>query len=139
MGMPPSMVPTRANSFLLLAFGLLLLLTVSPLVTAQSSSTRKIQLNDAVIAALAKNTTLKISGAESQVAASNFRQTNAVFLPSVELGYTAMTLFAYYFLDYTLNRITLFALVFVTGIVVDDSIIIAENMLGTKPNFESNT
>lgn len=40
----------------------------------------------------------------------------------------ALTLFAYYFLDYTLNRITLFALVFVTGIVVDDSIIVAENM-----------
>ncbi len=40
----------------------------------------------------------------------------------------AMTLFSYYMLDYTLNRITLFALVFVTGIVVDDSIIIAENM-----------
>lgn len=40
----------------------------------------------------------------------------------------ALTLFAYYFMDYTLNRITLFALVFVTGIVVDDSIIIAENM-----------
>jgi multidrug efflux pump subunit AcrB len=40
----------------------------------------------------------------------------------------ALTLFAYYFMDYTLNRITLFALVFVTGIVVDDSIIITENM-----------
>ncbi|AVR46005.1 multidrug transporter AcrB [Christiangramia fulva] len=40
----------------------------------------------------------------------------------------ALTLLAYYMLDYTLNRITLFALVFVTGIVVDDSIIIAENM-----------
>lgn len=40
----------------------------------------------------------------------------------------ALTLFSYYFLDYTLNRITLFALVFITGIVVDDSIIIAENM-----------
>ena len=40
----------------------------------------------------------------------------------------ALTMFAYYFMDYTLNRITLFALVFVTGIVVDDSIIIAENM-----------
>jgi len=40
----------------------------------------------------------------------------------------ALTLFAYYFMDYTLNRITLFALVFVTGIVVDDSIIVAENM-----------
>ena len=40
----------------------------------------------------------------------------------------ALTLFTYYFLGYTLNRITLFALVFVTGIVVDDSIVIAENM-----------
>lgn len=40
----------------------------------------------------------------------------------------ALTLLSYYILDYTLNRITLFALVFVTGIVVDDSIIIAENM-----------
>jgi multidrug efflux pump subunit AcrB len=38
----------------------------------------------------------------------------------------ALTLFSY-MLDYTLNRITLFALVFVVGIV-DDSIIIAENM-----------
>ncbi|WP_438944859.1 efflux RND transporter permease subunit [Sediminibacterium sp.] len=40
----------------------------------------------------------------------------------------ALTLFSYYAMDYTLNRITLFALVFITGIVVDDSIIIAENM-----------
>lgn len=40
----------------------------------------------------------------------------------------ALTLFVYYVLGYTLNRITLFALVFVTGIVVDDSIIIVENM-----------
>lgn len=40
----------------------------------------------------------------------------------------ALTLFTYYLMGYTLNRITLFALVFITGIVVDDSIIIAENM-----------
>lgn len=40
----------------------------------------------------------------------------------------ALTLLAYYLTGYTLNRITLFALVFITGIVVDDSIIIAENM-----------
>lgn len=40
----------------------------------------------------------------------------------------ALTLFVYYMFGYTLNRITLFALVFVTGIVVDDSIIVAENM-----------
>jgi len=40
----------------------------------------------------------------------------------------ALTLFLYYMFGYTLNRITLFALIFVTGIVVDDSIIVAENM-----------
>jgi multidrug efflux pump subunit AcrB len=40
----------------------------------------------------------------------------------------ALTIFSYFMMDYTLNGITLFALVFVTGIVVDNSIIIAENM-----------
>jgi multidrug efflux pump subunit AcrB len=40
----------------------------------------------------------------------------------------ALTLLVYFLLHYTLNRVTLFALIFVTGIVVDDSIIIAENI-----------
>jgi len=40
----------------------------------------------------------------------------------------ALTLFVYQLFGYTLNRVTLFALIFVTGIVIDDSIIIAENM-----------
>jgi len=40
----------------------------------------------------------------------------------------ALTMLSYYLFDYTLNRITLFALIFITGIVIDDSIIITENM-----------
>ncbi|MCA1927152.1 MAG: efflux RND transporter permease subunit [Calditerrivibrio sp.] len=40
----------------------------------------------------------------------------------------ALTLFVYYMFDYTLNRVTLFALIFVAGLVVDDAIIIVENM-----------
>jgi multidrug efflux pump subunit AcrB len=40
----------------------------------------------------------------------------------------ALTLFVYQVFGYTLNRVTLFALIFVTGIVIDDSIIVAENM-----------
>ena len=40
----------------------------------------------------------------------------------------ALTLLVYLLLGYTLNRVTLFALIFVTGIVIDDSIIVAENM-----------
>jgi multidrug efflux pump subunit AcrB len=40
----------------------------------------------------------------------------------------ALTLFVYQIFGYTLHRVTLFALIFVTGIVIDDSIIVAENM-----------
>ncbi len=40
----------------------------------------------------------------------------------------ALTLFTYYIFGYTLNRVTLFALIFIAGIVVDDSIIIVENI-----------
>jgi len=50
-----------------------------------------------------------------------------VVMVSVPLTF-ALTLFVYQVLGYTLNRVTLFALIFVTGIVVDDSIIVAENM-----------
>ncbi len=39
-----------------------------------------------------------------------------------------LTLFVYRIFGYTLNRVTLFALIFVTGIVIDDSIIIVENI-----------
>ncbi len=40
----------------------------------------------------------------------------------------SMTLFIYYIMGYTLNRVTLFALILVTGIVIDATIIIVENM-----------
>jgi multidrug efflux pump subunit AcrB len=54
-------------------------------------------------------------------------RSGVVIFASVPVTF-ALTLFVYYLFGYTLNRITLFALVFVTGIVVDDSIIIVENM-----------
>jgi multidrug efflux pump subunit AcrB len=40
----------------------------------------------------------------------------------------ALTLFSYYALGYTLNRITLFALIFSIGILVDDAIVVVENV-----------
>jgi len=40
----------------------------------------------------------------------------------------ALTLFVYYMFGYTLNRVTLFALILVTGLVVDDTIIVVENI-----------
>jgi multidrug efflux pump subunit AcrB len=54
----------------------------------------------------------------------------------------ALTLFAYYALGYTLNRITLFALIFSIGILVDDAIVVVENIyrhlqLGSRPPAEA--
>ncbi|HEX7077347.1 MAG TPA: efflux RND transporter permease subunit [Candidatus Eisenbacteria bacterium] len=40
----------------------------------------------------------------------------------------ALTLFVYKFLGYTLNRVTLFALIFSIGILVDDAIVVVENV-----------
>lgn len=40
----------------------------------------------------------------------------------------SLTLAIYYFLGYTLNRVTLFALVFSIGILVDDAIVVVENI-----------
>ncbi|HET7042488.1 MAG TPA: efflux RND transporter permease subunit, partial [Gemmatimonadales bacterium] len=50
----------------------------------------------------------------------------------------ALTMFAYYALGYTLNRVTLFALIFSIGILVDDAIVVVENIyrhlrLGGRP------
>jgi multidrug efflux pump subunit AcrB len=50
----------------------------------------------------------------------------------------ALTLFVYYALGYTLNRITLFALIFSIGILVDDAIVVVENVyrhlkMGDRP------
>jgi multidrug efflux pump subunit AcrB len=41
----------------------------------------------------------------------------------------ALTLATFYFLGYTLNRITLFALIFSIGILVDDAIVVVENIV----------
>ncbi|HEV2494852.1 MAG TPA: efflux RND transporter permease subunit [Terriglobia bacterium] len=40
----------------------------------------------------------------------------------------AMTLFIYYIYGYTLNRVTLFALIFSIGLLVDDAIVVVENI-----------
>src|SRR5688500_20307783 len=40
----------------------------------------------------------------------------------------ALTLFMFYLYGYTLNRITLFALIFSIGILVDDAIVVVENI-----------
>ena len=56
------------------------------------------------------------------------RREAAVVLIAVPVT-LALTLFLFYLYGYTLNRITLFALIFSIGILVDDAIVVVENIV----------
>jgi multidrug efflux pump subunit AcrB len=56
------------------------------------------------------------------------RRESAVVLTAVPVT-LAFTLFVFYIYGYTLNRITLFALIFSIGILVDDAIVVVENIV----------
>ncbi len=58
-----------------------------------------------------------------------FMGIRAAFVVAIAIPVTlALTLAIYYFLGYTLNRVTLFALIFSIGILVDDAIVVVENI-----------
>ena len=56
------------------------------------------------------------------------RREAAVVLTAIPVT-LALTLFVFYLYGYTLNRITLFALIFSIGILVDDGIVVVENVV----------
>lgn len=56
------------------------------------------------------------------------RREAAVVLVAIPVT-LALTLFVFYVYGYTLNRITLFALIFSIGILVDDAIVVVENIV----------
>jgi multidrug efflux pump subunit AcrB len=63
--------------------------------------------------------------------AMGWRWTSRILLCAIDL---ALTLFSYYMLDYTLNRITLFALVFVVGLSM-----IVSSSRRTQQTFQDET
>ena len=56
------------------------------------------------------------------------RRESAVVLTAIPVT-LALTLFVFYLYGYTLNRITLFALIFSIGILVDDAIVVVETIV----------
>jgi multidrug efflux pump subunit AcrB len=56
------------------------------------------------------------------------RRESAVVLTAIPVT-LGLTLFVFYIYGYTLNRITLFALIFSIGILVDDAIVVVENIV----------
>jgi outer membrane protein TolC len=54
-------------------------------------STRILSLNDAIVAALSNNSNIRLAKLDEQIAASNYKQTEAIFLPQVGVSYTVMS------------------------------------------------
>ena len=61
------------------------------ILSTNAQDRRYISLTEAVETASTNNANVKISELDTKVANANYRQTDAVFLPQVDLGYTAMS------------------------------------------------
>ena len=59
--------------------------------SVQAQNARHISLDEAVEIALSNNSNLKTSELDTKIANANYRQTDAIFLPQIDLGYTAMS------------------------------------------------
>lgn len=61
------------------------------ILSANAQDRRYISISEAVETASRNNANVKMSELDTKVANANYRQTDAVFLPQVDLGYTAMS------------------------------------------------
>ncbi|TFF37073.1 TolC family protein [Mucilaginibacter psychrotolerans] len=52
---------------------------------------KNISLNEAITAVLANNSNIQLAKLDGGIAAANYRQTDAIFLPQADLSYTAMS------------------------------------------------
>lgn len=62
-----------------------------PAITQAQDTYQKLSLQEAISAALANNKTIRLASLDLRIAESSFNQTQAVFLPQVDLSYTAMS------------------------------------------------
>ena len=59
-------------------------------ISAQSSI-KKLSLNEAITTALNNNKSIQIAKLDENIAASNYKQTEAIYLPQIGVSYTAMS------------------------------------------------
>lgn len=60
-------------------------------VTQAQDVHEKLNLDEAISAALANNKTIRLAGLDERIAQSNFNQTQAIFLPHADVSFTAMS------------------------------------------------
>lgn len=77
----------------LIKWGLLLFIGFSGFLSIAQAQTphEKLSLNEAISIALANNKTIRLAGLDERIAESDFKQTQAVYLPQADVTYTAMS------------------------------------------------
>jgi outer membrane protein TolC len=82
---------SKTKHFLLItvAVGFVFIFNILP-VSAQDTA-KSISLSDAIAATLHNNKTIKLASLDENIAASNYKQTDAIYLPQVGFSYTAMS------------------------------------------------
>jgi len=59
--------------------------------TSAQDNTKQLSLSDAIAATLNNNKSIQLAQLDESIAASNYKQTSAIFLPQVGFSYTAMS------------------------------------------------
>ena len=81
----------RRRNFVLKVVGVALILNSIMSVALAQDSTKHLSLNEAIKATLNNNKAVQLAKLDESIAASNYKQTEAIYLPQVGFSYTAMS------------------------------------------------
>jgi outer membrane protein TolC len=70
---------------------LIILLVVGATIASAQDSAKQLNLNEAIAATLNNNKAVQLAKLDESIAASNYKQTEAIYLPQVGFSYTAMS------------------------------------------------
>ncbi|MBZ5855610.1 TolC family protein [Flavihumibacter profundi] len=81
----------KRKYFISVAVGTFALFISSVLSVSAQDSSRNLSLDEAIAAALNNNKAIQLTKLDESIAAQNYKQTDAIFLPQVGFSYTALT------------------------------------------------
>jgi outer membrane protein TolC len=82
---------SKTKHFLLITVAVAFVFIFNILPVSAQDTAKSISLSDAIAATLHNNKTIKLASLDENIAASNYKQTDAIYLPQVGFSYTAMS------------------------------------------------
>lgn len=82
---------SKRKQFISMAFTAIMLFNAVISKVSAQDSTKVLSLDEAIASTLNNNKTIQLAKLDESIAAANYKQTEAIYLPQVGLSYTAMT------------------------------------------------